>query len=56
MVTGTGRPGILPSNDGRVFAAADASGPNILAAPNGALTLTGVAVTTHQFSISLPIR
>jgi len=56
MVTGTGRPGILPGNDGRVFAAADASGPNILAAPNGALTLTGVAVTTHQFSISLPIR
>jgi hypothetical protein len=56
MLTGTGRPGILPSSGGRVFPALDASGPNILAAPNGALTLTGVAVTTHQFSISLPIR
>jgi len=55
MATGTGRPGIVP-NDGRVFAAADASGPNVIAAPNGALTLTGVAVTTHQVSISLPIR
>ena len=29
---------------------------NILAAPNGAMTLTGVAVTTHQISVSLPIR
>jgi hypothetical protein len=55
MVTGTGRPGILPS-DGRAFPTADASGPNIIAAPNGALTLTGVSVTTHQVSISLPIR
>jgi hypothetical protein len=54
MVTGTGRPGIVPQ--GVVFAAADAAGANILAAPNGALTLTGVAVTTHQISISLPIR
>jgi hypothetical protein len=54
MVTGTGRPGIAQS--GVIFAAADAAGPNILAAPNGALTLTGVAVTTHQISISLPIR
>jgi hypothetical protein len=56
MVTGTGRPGILPANDGVVFAAADAKGPNIISAPNGALTMTGVAVTTHQISISLPIR
>ncbi|MGE5732997.1 MAG: hypothetical protein ACM37U_13710 [Gemmatimonas sp.] len=54
VVTGTGRPGILPS--GVVFAVSDASGPNVIAAPNGALTLTGVAVTTHQVSISLPIR
>ncbi|HEX8943377.1 MAG TPA: hypothetical protein VF785_09585 [Gemmatimonadaceae bacterium] len=55
MTTGTGRPGIVP-NDVRVFAAAETSGPNVIAAPNGALTLTGVAVTTHQISISLPIR
>jgi hypothetical protein len=54
MVTGTGRPGIAQS--GVIFAAADAAGPNILAAPSGALTLTGVAVTTHQISVSLPIR
>lgn len=55
--TGTGRPGILTSNpvgfvsDGRVLA-----GSNILAAPNGPLTLTDVAVTTHQLSVSLPLR
>jgi len=53
-VTGTGRPGIVP--DGRVFLAADAAGPNILAAPNGPLSLTNVSVMTHQFSVSLPIR
>jgi hypothetical protein len=42
--------------DGRVFLAADAAGPNILAAPNGPLSLTNVSVMTHQFSVSLPIR
>lgn len=53
-VTGTGRPGIVSNN--QVFALDAVSGPNVIAAPSGALTLTGVAVTTHQFSISLPIR
>jgi hypothetical protein len=54
-VTGTGRPGIAQS--GVVFAAADAfSGTNVLAAPAGPLTLTDVKVTTHQFSISVPLR
>jgi hypothetical protein len=53
-VTGTGRPGIAPN--GGVFFAADAAGPNILAAPNGPLSLTNVSVMTHQFSVSLPIR
>ncbi|HSQ29894.1 MAG TPA: hypothetical protein VLN49_08600 [Gemmatimonadaceae bacterium] len=54
--TGTGRPGILPT--GVVFAAptVDVAGSNILAAPTGPLTLTDVAVTTHQISVSLPIR
>jgi hypothetical protein len=53
--TGTGRPGIL--GDQRfVFAAEDRTGANILAAPSGPLTLSGVAVTTHQVSVSLPIR
>ncbi|HET7374980.1 MAG TPA: hypothetical protein VFJ20_16440 [Gemmatimonadaceae bacterium] len=55
--TGTGRPGILPSG-GVIFDApvALSAGSNILAAPTGPLTLTGVAVTTHQISVSLPIR
>jgi hypothetical protein len=53
-VTGTGRPGV--TSQGVVFATADAAGPNILAAPNGPLSLTNVAVMTHQFSVSLPIR
>ena len=56
-VTGTGRPGITQQGGGVFFAdAATASGPNILAAPNGPLSLTNVAVMTHQISVSLPIR
>ncbi|MGH7470835.1 MAG: hypothetical protein ACRENP_23050 [Longimicrobiales bacterium] len=51
---GTGRPGIFV-NPGR-FAVADALGSNILAAPSGPLTLDEVKVTTHQISVSLPIR
>lgn len=54
-VTGTGRPGVTP-NGGVVFAAADALTSNFLAAPSGPLTLTDVRVTTHQFSISVPLR
>jgi len=54
-VTGTGRPGVTP-NGGVVFAAADALTSNFLAAPAGPLTLTDVRVTTHQFSISVPLR
>jgi hypothetical protein len=54
--SGTGRPGIR-DNDNRVFlTAADAAGSNIISAPSGPLTLTGVRVTTHQISVSLPIR
>ena len=54
-VTGTGRPGI--AQDGVFFApTVDAAGPNILAAPNGPLSLTNVSVVTHQISVSLPIR
>ena len=55
--TGTGRPGI--AND-EFFAvpelAAASGGRNILSAPNGALTLTGVATTTHQVSVGIPLR
>jgi hypothetical protein len=52
---GTGRPGVQAP--GR-FAVADAVsvGSNILAAPSGPLTLDEVKVTTHQISVSLPIR
>jgi hypothetical protein len=56
QTTGTGRPGVV-SNGGPVFVdAASAKGPNIISAPSGATTLTSVAVTTHQFSVSVPIR
>ena len=52
--TGAGRPGIVDNTRGfLVPAAADA---NFLAPPNGPTTLTPVAVTTHQLSVSLPIR
>ena len=49
--TGTGRPGILPSG-GVVFDApvAVSAGSNILAAPTGPLTLTGVAVAIASTS------
>jgi len=53
--TGTGRPGIAP--EGVVTAPVlEAGGTNILAAPNGNLSLTGLTTTTHQFSVSLPVR
>ncbi len=55
MTSGTGRPGIAQS--GGVFpVVADALTSNVLAAPAGPLTLTDVKVTTHQFSISVPLR
>jgi hypothetical protein len=55
--TGTGRPGIA-FNGGVIVdpPIALSSGSNILAAPSGPLTLTPVAVITHQITVSLPIR
>jgi hypothetical protein len=53
--SGTGRPGITRTSD-KVFAAADALASSFVPAPNGPLTLTDVRVTTHQISVSLPIR
>jgi hypothetical protein len=52
---GTGRPGIEPQfiRGGAVDLAV---GGNILAAPSGPLTLDEVKVTTHQISVSLPVR
>lgn len=54
---GTGRPGIANNQVATpgVFLA-DAGGSNILAAPSGPLTLAPVSVTTHQFSVSVPLR
>ena len=39
-----------------VLDAAGASGRSVLAVPNGPMTLDPVRVTTHQVSVSLPIR
>jgi hypothetical protein len=54
--SGTGRPGVA----GNGFAAPGtvdlAGGRNFLVAPSGALTLDPVRVTTHQISVSLPLR
>jgi hypothetical protein len=56
MTSGTGRPGVA----GPGFAGAptlDAvGGRNFIVAPSGALTLDPVRVTTHQISVSLPLR
>jgi len=55
VTTGTGRP--RSQTDGFVLndpAAFRAGG--LLVAPNGPLTLEGVSVVTHQFSLSLPLH
>src|SRR5438093_532020 len=53
---GTGRPGVQPS--GVFFASRDlaVAGNSILVAPSGPLSLTEVRTTTHQISVSLPLR
>jgi hypothetical protein len=59
MTTGTGRPGIFRERSrGGVFVedTALAAGSSFIVAPEGPLTLTPVRVTTHQFSISVPVR
>lgn len=54
---GTGRPGVQPDGCAVCVAAPDAlAGGNILVAPTGPLTLQKVTTTTHQVSLSLPIR
>jgi hypothetical protein len=54
---GTGRPGVQPLG---VFPGATRdvalAGGGILVAPNGPLTLEDVRTTTHQISVSLPLR
>ncbi len=56
ITTGTGRPGVAwtPTAESRFFDAALAN--DIVVAPGGPLTLQDVTVTTHQLSVSLPIR
>jgi hypothetical protein len=53
VTTGTGRPGVATNGFARDFAVAQSS---VLVAPSGPLTLDGVSVVSHQFSISLPIH
>jgi hypothetical protein len=56
MTSGTGRPGVAGPGfaDGPSIQAV--GGRNFLVAPSGALTLDPVRVTTHQISVSLPLR
>ncbi len=52
VTNGTGRPGVSD----RIFLADGPRAQNVLVAPNGPLTLSGVRVMTHQLSISFPFR
>lgn len=55
VTTGTGRPGV----QGGVFAAGRdmaLAGGGILVAPSGPVTLQDVSTTTHQISVSVPLR
>jgi len=52
--SGTGRPGVKLEQNPLIFAASDSR--SVLVAPNGPLTLDNVHVTTHQISVSLPLR
>jgi hypothetical protein len=56
QTTGTGRPGVIANGGGDVLAASAPGGQNFISAPNGPTSLTGVTVTTHQLSVSVPIR
>jgi hypothetical protein len=56
LTDGTGRPGIAQNFFPGLDTNLASVGTNILAAPSGPLTLENVTVTTHQISISLPIR
>jgi hypothetical protein len=58
MTSGTGRPGVDANGGfarGPNVALAE-SGRSFIVAPSGALTLDPVRVTTHQISVSLPLR
>lgn len=53
--TGTGLPGVAGTGGPRI-GTLDAAGASVLIAPSGPLSLQPASVTTHQFSISVPIR
>ncbi len=52
VTNGTGRPGVFAGG----IAVAEPLRGNVLVAPNGPLTLSGVRVMTHQVSVSFPFR
>ena len=58
VTRGTGRPGVTsPSGSfGVVDRALALAGGSILVAPSGPISLQEVSTTTHQISISLPLR
>jgi len=58
VAKGTGRPGVATSPSGFFAAGRDLAlaGGSILVAPSGPISLQEVSTTTHQISISLPLR
>ena len=56
ITRGTGRPGVAQNNMRFLAGDVAALSSNILVAPSGPLTLDEVRVSTHQVSVSLPIR
>ncbi len=57
VTTGTGRPGVVSTPfPGIADSGVAFGGQNFIAPPGVSTTLTGVAVTTHRLSVSVPIR
>jgi hypothetical protein len=55
LTSGAGRPGV--AREGPVFSPVSIAGQsNFLLAPSGPVTLDPVSVTSHQFTVSLPIH
>jgi hypothetical protein len=57
LTTGTGRPGTAwtPARAAEAVGASDPSSVDFLLAPGGPLTLQDARVTTHQFSVVIPV-
>jgi hypothetical protein len=56
LTSGTGRPGVAGPGFPTSATLDAVGGRNFIVAPSGALTLDPVRVTTHQISVSLPLR